>query len=105
MIRAPEGGRDGGPGRGQVRAPVSNALARVSQTVLALLALGLGGLDLATAQTPPDSPPDTVDAYVLLGLSKIDVSNSIQFTTGSIGVNQSGGTLQGNNTVELNQQD
>src|SRR5262249_6388326 len=88
-----------------MRALVCTALARVSPTVIALWALGLGGLDLAVAQTPPARPPNTVDAYVLLGLSKIDVSSSIQFTTGSIGVNQSGGPLTGNRAVQLNQQD
>jgi hypothetical protein len=87
-----------------VRAKASDAWALAFHTVLALIALGLGGLDQAAAQTP-DRPPNTADAYVLLGLTKIDVSNSIQFDTGSIGVNQSGGTLQGNNTIGLNQQD
>jgi hypothetical protein len=80
------------------------AAARAAQTALTLL-LALGPLDRASAQTAPDRPPDTVGSYVLLGLSKIDVSNSLQIATGSIGVNQSGGTLQGNNTVQLNQQD
>jgi len=32
-------------------------------------------------------------------------ANSIQITTGSIRVNQGGGTLQGNNVVTLNQED
>ena len=71
------------------------------RTVFALLLI----TGRASAQAPPVRPPSTPDAYVLLGLSKIDVSNSIQITTGSIGVNQGGGTLQGNNVVTLNQQD
>src|SRR4029453_7947644 len=79
--------------------------ARVSQAVSALLLGVLEPVGPAAAQTPPDRPPNTPDAYVLLGLSKIDVSNPIQIVTGSIGVNQSNGTLQGNNTVQLNLQD
>jgi hypothetical protein len=72
----------------------------VRQAALALLLVPGAG-----AQTPPDRPPNTADAYVLLGLTKIDVSASIQIATGSIGVNESGGTLQGNGAVQLNQQD
>jgi hypothetical protein len=68
-----------------VRAKASDAWALAFHRVLALIALGLAGLDRAAAQTAPDRPPNTADAYVLLGLTKIDVSNSIQFDTGSIG--------------------
>jgi hypothetical protein len=82
-------------------APEGERMRSSLRTVFALLLI----TGRASAQAPPVRPPSTPDAYVLLGLSKIDVSNSIQITTGSIGVNQGGGTLQGNNVVTLNQQD
>ena len=73
--------------------------------LLALLSPVPGARGSAGAQTLPDRPPNTPEAYVILGLTRIDVSNSISLATGSIGVNRDAGQLQGNNTVTVNQQD
>lgn len=45
--------------------------------------------------------PDTLDAYVVFALSRIDVSSSIAFDAGSIGVNAASGSLQGNGAIDL----
>ncbi len=51
--------------------------------------------------TRAQGPPDTPESYLILGLSKVDVSNSISGLSGSIGVNKSGGTLTGNGRVDF----
>src|SRR5262245_19885320 len=63
---------------------------------LAVVLLVVSGTS-ARAQGPPDTP----ESYVILGISKVDVSNSISGVSGSIGVNKSGGTLTGNGRVDF----
>jgi hypothetical protein len=53
----------------------------------------LGHGMLAGAQNPPASPPGVPEDYVLLAVSKLNVSGPIGLATGSVGVNDTNGEL------------
>jgi hypothetical protein len=66
-------------------------------------AAGMACVALVAGATPARAqPPQTPESYLLLGLSRIDVSNSISAVSGSIGVNdKSPGKLTGNGRVDF----
>jgi hypothetical protein len=48
---------------------------------------------LASTQTAPANPPVAPEQYVLLAMSKLNISGTITLTTGSVGVNDTNGQL------------
>src|SRR5262245_19897952 len=56
-------------------------------------AVALFGHGMLGAQNAPPSPPGVPEDYVLLAMSKLDVSGPIGFATGSVGVNDTNGQL------------
>src|SRR5262245_3485668 len=61
----------------------------------------LGGGVPAGTQGSPVGPPDAVDAYALLALSKMHVSGSVSLLTGSLGVNENDGELEVDSEVPV----
>ena len=67
----------------------------------ALAVLCLAAIPAISAPPAAAQAPSSLSDYVIFALTRLDVSSSINFTSGSIGANGTNGSISGNGAVGL----